>query len=233
MNKTIALVDDDRNILTSVSMALENEGFKVQTYLDGESAYIGMTRFPPDLAVIDLKMPKMNGEELLEKLRKKSSIPVILLTSKDDEVDELLGLKLGADDYVKKSGGFSIKVLIERIRVQLRKLEPKITLQPKNILTVGRLTLDSEQLECAWGGKALTDKLTTTEFKIIYELAKRPGVVKERAYLMNIAYKQDNDIEDRTIDSHVKRIRKKFKKIDPKFSAIETRYGSGYRWNIS
>lgn len=233
MNKTIALVDDDRNILTSVSMALENEGFKVQTYLDGESAYIGMTRLPPDLAVIDLKMPKMNGEELLEKLRKKSSIPVILLTSKDDEVDELLGLKLGADDYVKKSGGFSIKVLIERIRVQLRKLEPKTVSQPKNILTVGRLTLDLEQLECEWGGKALPDKLTITEFKIIYELAKRPGVVKERAYLMNIAYKQDNDIEDRTIDSHVKRIRKKFKKIDPKFSAIETRYGSGYRWNIS
>jgi two-component system response regulator ChvI len=142
-------------------------------------------------------------------------------------------LKLGADDYVKKSGGFSIKVLIERIRVQLRKLEPKTVSQPKNILTVGRLTLDSEQLECEWGGKALPDKLTTTEFKIIYELAKRPGVVKERAYLMNIAYKQDNDIEDRTIDSHVKRIRKKFKKIDPKFSAIETRYGSGYRWNIS
>ncbi len=113
MNKTIALVDDDRNILTSVSMALENEGFKVQTYLDGESAYIGMTRNPPDLAVIDLKMPKMNGEELLEKLRKKTSIPIILLTSKDDEVDELLGLKLGADDYVKKSGGFSVKVLIE------------------------------------------------------------------------------------------------------------------------
>jgi two-component system response regulator ChvI len=175
----------------------------------------------------------MNGEELLEKLRKKSSIPIILLTSKDDEVDELLGLKLGADDYVKKSGGFSIKVLIERIRVQFRKLEPKTASQPKNILTVGRLTLDSEQLECEWGGKALPDKLTTTEFKIIYELAKRPGVVKERAYLMNIAYKQDNDIEDRTIDSHVKRIRKKFKKIDPKFSAIETRYGSGYRWNVS
>ena len=209
MNKTIALVDDDRNILTSVSMALENEGFKVQTYLDGESAYIGMTRNPPDLAVIDLKMPKMNGEELLEKLRKKSSMPVILLTSKDDEVDELLGLKLGADDYVKKSGGFSIKVLIERIRVQFRKLEPKTASQPKNVLTVGRLTLDSEQLECEWGGKTLPDKLTTTEFKIIYELAKRPGVVKERAYLMNIAYKQDNDIEDRTIDSHVKRIRKK------------------------
>ena len=210
MSKTIALVDDDRNILTSVSMALENEGFKVHTYLDGESAYIGMTRNPPDLAVIDLKMPKMNGEELLERLRKKSTIPVILLTSKDDEVDELLGLKLGADDYVKKSGGFSIKVLIERIRVQLRKLESKNSIQPKNILTVGKLTLDSEQLECLWGDKPLPEKLTTTEFKIIYELAKRPGVLKERAYLMNIAYKnEDSDIEDRTIDSHIKRIRKK------------------------
>jgi two-component system response regulator ChvI len=193
-----------------------------------------MTRNPPDLAVIDLKMPKMNGEELLEKLRKKSTIPIILLTSKDDEVDELLGLKLGADDYVKKSGGFSIKVLIERIRVQFRKLEPKNNIQPKNILTVGKLTLDSEQLECQWGGKSLPEKLTTTEFKIIYELAKRPGVLKERAYLMNIAYKnEEGDIEDRTIDSHIKRIRKKFKKIDPNFSAIETRYGSGYRWNIS
>jgi two-component system, OmpR family, response regulator ChvI len=232
MSKIIALVDDDRNILTSVSMALENEGFQVHTYIDGESGYIGMTRNPPDLAIIDLKMPKMNGEELLEKLRKKTSIPVILLTSKDEEVDELLGLKLGADDYVKKSGGFSIKVLIERVKVQFRKLEVK-AIQPKNILTVGKLTLDSEQLECLWGGKSLPEKLTTTEFKIIYELAKRPGVVKERAYLMNIAYKQENDIEDRTIDSHIKRIRKKFIKVDPKFSAIETRYGSGYRWNVS
>ncbi len=232
MSKIIALVDDDRNILTSVSMALENEGFQVHTYLDGESGYIGMTRNPPDLAIIDLKMPKMNGEELLEKLRKKTSIPVILLTSKDEEVDELLGLKLGADDYVKKSGGFSIKVLIERVKVQFRKLEVK-AIQPKNILTVGKLTLDFEQLECLWGGKSLPEKLTTTEFKIIYELAKRPGVVKERAYLMNIAYKQENDIEDRTIDSHIKRIRKKFIKVDPKFSAIETRYGSGYRWNVS
>ena len=232
MSKIIALVDDDRNILTSVSMALENEGFQVHTYLDGESGYIGMTRNPPDLAIIDLKMPKMNGEELLEKLRKKTSIPVILLTSKDEEVDELLGLKLGADDYVKKSGGFSIKVLIERVKVQFRKLEVK-AIQPKNILTVGKLTLDSEQLECLWGGRSLPEKLTTTEFKIIYELAKRPGVVKERAYLMNIAYKQENDIEDRTIDSHIKRIRKKFIKVDPKFSAIETRYGSGYRWNVS
>ena len=231
MNKIIALVDDDRNILTSVSMALENEGFKVQTYLDGESAYIGITRTPPDLAVIDIKMPKMNGEELLKKLRKKTDIPIIFLTSKDEEVDELLGLKLGADDFVKKSGGFSIKVLIERIKVQFRKRDQNIPVN-KNTVQQGKLMLDPEQLECTWDNQALPDKLTTTEFQIVYELAKRPGVIKERSHLMTIAYKESDDVEDRTIDSHVKRIRKKFKKIDKNFSAIETRYGSGYRWNV-
>lgn len=231
MSKIIALVDDDRNILTSVSMALENEGFKVQTYLDGESAYIGITRTPPDLAVIDIKMPRMNGEELLKKLRKKTDIPIIFLTSKDEEVDELLGLKLGADDFVKKSGGFSIKVLIERIKVQFRKRDQNAPIS-KNTIQQGKLVLDPEQLECQWDSQALPDKLTTTEFQIVYELAKRPGVIKERAHLMTIAYKENNEIEDRTIDSHVKRIRKKFKKIDKDFSAIETRYGSGYRWNV-
>lgn len=231
MNKIIALVDDDRNILTSVSMALENDGFKVQTYLDGESAYIGITRTPPDLAVIDIKMPRMNGEELLKKLRKKTDIPIIFLTSKDEELDELLGLKLGADDFVKKSGGFSIKVLIERIKVQFRKRDQNASIS-KNIIQQGKLILDPEQLECQWGGQPLPEKLTTTEFQIVYELAKRPGVIKERSHLMTIAYRESNDIEDRTIDSHVKRIRKKFKKIDKSFSAIETRYGSGYRWNL-
>jgi two-component system response regulator ChvI len=231
MSKIIALVDDDRNILTSVSMALENEGFKVQTYLDGESAYIGITRTPPDLAVIDIKMPRMNGEELLKKLRKKTDIPIIFLTSKDEEVDELLGLKLGADDFVKKSGGFSIKVLIERIKVQFRKRDQNAPIS-KNTIQQGKLVLDPEQLECQWDNQPLSDKLTTTEFQIVYELAKRPGVIKERSHLMTIAYREDSDIEDRTIDSHVKRIRKKFKKIDKSFSAIETRYGSGYRWNV-
>ena len=233
MNQTIALIDDDRNILTSISIALEKEGFKVQTYLDGESALIGLTRTPPDLAVIDIKMPKMDGEELLKKLRKKTSMPVIFLTSKDDEVDELLGLKLGANDFVKKSGGFSIKVLIERIRVQLRKNESNNIEETKNIISHGKLKLDPSQLECEWNGKQLPDKLTTTEFLIVKELAKRPGIIKERSQLMDIAYREDTDIEDRTIDSHVKRIRKKFKKVDNNFSAIETRYGSGYRWNIS
>ena len=233
MKQTIALIDDDRNILTSISIALEKEGFNVQTYLDGESALIGLSRTPPDLAIIDIKMPKMDGEELLKKLRKKTSLPVIFLTSKDDEIDELLGLKLGADDFVKKSGGFSIKVLIERIRVQLRKKNINNIEDTKNIIVHGKLKLDPSQLECEWDGKQLPDKLTTTEFLIVRELAKRPGIIKERSQLMDIAYREDTDIEDRTIDSHVKRIRKKFKKIDTNFSAIETRYGSGYRWNVS
>jgi len=232
MNYSIALVDDDRNILTSIKMALENEGFKVQTYIDGESALAGISRNPPDLAVIDIKMPKMDGEELLKRLRKKTNIPLLFLTSKDEEIDELLGLKLGADDFIKKSGGFSIKVLVERIKVQLRK-KYSLNDESKNIISHGKLKLDPAQLECQWDGKPLPEKLTTTEFLIVKELAKRPGVIKERAQLMDIAYKENTEIEDRTIDSHVKRIRKKFKKVDENFSAIETRYGSGYRWNIS
>jgi len=251
MSQSIALVDDDRNILTSISMALENEGFKVQTYIDAENALVGISRNPPDLAVIDIKMPGMDGEELLKRLRKKTAIPILFLTSKDEEVDELLGLKLGADDFIKKSGvdellglklgaddfikksgGFSIKVLIERIRVQLRKKTHAVD-DSKNLIKHGKLVLDPSQLECEWDGKSLPEKLTTTEFLIVKELAKRPGIIKERAQLMDIAYKDNNDIEDRTIDSHVKRIRKKFKKVDQNFSAIETRYGSGYRWNVS
>ena len=177
MTETIALVDDDRNILTSISMALEGEGFKVQTYIDAETALVGISRTPPDLAVIDIKMPRMDGEELLKRLRKKTSIPIIFLTSKDEEIDELLGLKLGADDFIKKSGGFSIKILIERIRVQLRKKNIGLE-ENKNLISHGKLKLDPSQLECEWDGKTLPDKLTTTEFLIIKELAKRPGVIK-------------------------------------------------------
>ena len=232
MCHTIALVDDDRNILTSISMALENEGFTVQTYIDAESALIGISRNQPDLAVIDIKMPRMDGEELLTRLRKKTSIPILFLTSKDEEVDELLGLKLGANDFIKKSGDFSIKVLIERIRVQLRQKNTNID-DSKSLIKHGKLKLDPSQLECEWDGKPLPEKLTTTEFLIVRELAKRPGIIKERAQLMDIAYKENTDIEDRTIDSHVKRIRKKFKKVDNNFSSIETRYGSGYRWNVN
>jgi len=223
MSHTIALVDDDRNILTSISMALENEGFKVQTYIDAENALIGISRNPPDLAVIDIKMPRMDGEELLRRLRKKTTIPILFLTSKDEEVDELLGLKLGADDFIKKSGGFSIKVLIERIRVQLRKKTNNID-DTKSLIKHGKLVLDPSQLECEWNGKSLPEKLTTTEFLIVKELAKRPGIIKERGHLMDISYKDNNDIEDRTIDTHVKRIRNKFKKVHQNFSAIETMY---------
>ena len=177
-------------------------------------------------------MPRMDGEELLKRVKKKMSIPIIFLTSKDEEVDELLGLKLGADDFIKKSGGFSIKVLVERIRVQLRKKSNSQD-ETKNLIVHGKLKLDPSQLECQWNGKNLPEKLTTTEFLIVKELAQRPGVIKERAHLMDIAYKENTDIEDRTIDSHIKRIRKKFKKVDDKFSSIETRYGSGYRWNVN
>ena len=214
-------------------MALEKEGFKVQTYIDGENALVGLSRTPPDLAVIDIKMPRMDGEELLRKLRKKTSMPVIFLTSKDEVTDEVSGLNLGADDFVGKTGGFSTKVLVERIKVQLRKKDKDINIEEnKNVISHGKLKLDPSQLECEWDGKQLPDKLTTTEFKIVEELAKRPGMIKERALLMDVAYREDTDIEDRTIDSHVKRIRKKFKKVDSDFSAIETRYGSGYRWNV-
>ena len=164
MKETIALIDDDRNILTSLSIALEKEGFKIQTYLDGESALIGLARTPPDLAVIDIKMPKMDGEELLKKLRKKTYLPVIFLTSKDYEIDELLGLKLGADDFIKKSGGFSIKVLIERIRVQLRKKNASNIEETKNVINHGKLRLDPSQLECEWDGKQLQTNLQQQSF---------------------------------------------------------------------
>ena len=234
MTQTIALVDDDRNLTYSLQMALESEGFKVQTYIDGENALIGLTRTPPDLAVIDYKMPRMNGEELLKKLRKKTSMPIIFLTSTDQEIDEVSFLKLGADDFIGKTGGFSNKVLIERVKVQLRKKDKDFKVEEnQTIINYGKLKLDPNQLECEWGGKSLPDKLTTTEFKLVQQLATRPGTVNERHTLMEIAYREDTEIEDRTIDSHVKRIRKKFKKVDSSFAAIETRYGSGYRWNIN
>ena len=234
MFKEILVIDDNPDIRMLVSNLLMEQDFLVRTAANYDQAVFEINKKLPDLAIIDIKMPKMDGEELLKKLRKKTSLPVIFLTSKDDEIDELLGLKLGADDFVKKSGGFSIKVLIERIRVQLRKKDSKETLEEnKSIISHGKLKLDPSQLECEWNGKQLPDKLTTTEFLLVKELAKRPGIIKERAQLMDIAYREDTDIEDRTIDSHVKRIRKKFKKVDPEFSAIETRYGSGYRWNVS
>ena len=228
MSYTIALVDDDRNILTSVSMALEAEGYKVRTYTDGAEALRGLTANPADLAVLDIKMPRMDGMELLQRLRKQSAIPVIFLTSKDDEIDELLGLRMGADDYIKKP--FSQKLLIERIRALLRRLEITEAGDAANsaAITRGELVLDPGRHICTW--KGLQVDLTVTEFLILKSLATRPGHVKNRDQLIDAAYGEHIYVDDRTIDSHIKRLRKKFREVDDEFSHIETLYGVGYRY---
>ncbi len=225
----IALVDDDRNIVSSVSLALEAEGYRVNSYLDGLEALSGLKNMPADLAVIDIKMPRMDGMELLAKLREYSSMPVIFLTSKDDELDEMLGLRMGADDYIKKP--FSQKLLIERIRALLRRssIDRGNKNDESDLIIRGNLTLDNSRHQCTWQGK-LVD-LTVTEFLLIGSLASRPGFVKNRDQLMDAAYGENIYVDDRTIDSHIKRLRKKFKSVDPGFSNIETLYGVGYRYS--
>jgi two-component system response regulator ChvI len=227
--QTIALVDDDRNILTSVSIALEAEGFEVRTYTDGDEALRGLTSKPVDLAVLDIKMPRMDGMELLSRLRQTSGMPVIFLTSKDDEVDEVLGLRMGADDYIKKP--FSQRLLIERIRALLRReqmRQDKGTADPGSVIVRGDLLLDPARHACAWKGQPI--ELTVTEFLLVKALAVRPGHVKSRDQLMDAAYGEHIYVDDRTIDSHIKRLRKKFKAIDTDFGQIETLYGVGYRY---
>lgn len=228
MPQTIALVDDDRNILTSVSMTLEAEGFAVRTYTDGAEALRGLSQQPVDLAVLDIKMPRMDGMELLERLRKASDVPVIFLTSKDDEIDELMGLRMGADDYIKKP--FSQRLLIERIRTLLRREASRGETDKSGeaTLTRGELTLDPNRHLCTWKGEAV--ELTVTEFLLLKSLAQRPGHVKSRDQLMDSAYGENIYVDDRTIDSHIKRLRKKFKAIDAEFNQIETLYGVGYRY---
>ena len=228
MSPTIALVDDDRNILVSVSMALEAEGFEVQTYTDGSTALESLSRTPVDLAILDIKMPRMDGMELLDRLRRKSNIPVIFLTSKDDEIDEVLGLRMGADDYIKKP--FSQHLLIERIRAVLRRHEIATagTEETGEVMRRGDLTLDSARHLCTWRGGGID--LTVTEFLLLQALAKRPGHVKSRDQLIDAAYGEHIYVDDRTIDSHVKRLRKKFKAVDSDFAHIETLYGVGYRY---
>jgi len=226
---TIALVDDDRNILTSVAMALESEGHHVRTFTDGATALTALTATPPDLAVLDIKMPRMDGLELLRRLRQKNNMPVIFLTSKDEEVDEVTGLRLGADDYIKKP--FSQRLLIERIHAVLRRREAAAgggEGEAVDVIERGRLKLDPLRHTCTWGGAAVT--LTVTEFLILQALAQRPGFVKSRDNLMDAAYDDQVYVDDRTIDSHIKRLRKKFKAVDPEFDAIETLYGVGYRY---
>ena len=232
MSATIALVDDDRNILTSVSIALQSEGFTVRIYSDGEAALKSLLDNPPDLAVLDIKMPRMDGMELLRRLREKSSIPTIFLTSKDDELDEALGLAMGADDYLTNS--FSQWLLIPRIRAILRRTEARAAHDDAPEAPVaerivrGRLEMDPARHRVEWDGKDVT--LTVTEFLILEALAQRPGFVKSRDQLMDTAYQDDVYVDDRTIDSHVKRLRRKFRQVDSEFKAIETLYGVGYRF---
>ncbi|NYZ17871.1 response regulator transcription factor [Azospirillum sp. RWY-5-1] len=229
MAHTVALVDDDRNILASVSMALEAEGFDVRTYSDGGEALRGLTQRPTDLAVLDIKMPRMDGIELLQRLRQTSHMPVIFLTSKDDEVDELMGLRLGADDYIKKP--FSQRLLIERIRALLRReslSREKEGGDPGQMIVRGALALDAARHACTWKGQTID--LTVTEFLLVKALAQRPGHVKNRDQLMDAAYGEHVYVDDRTIDSHIKRLRKKFKAVDEEFAQIETLYGVGYRY---
>jgi two-component system response regulator ChvI len=233
MTATIALVDDDRNILTSVSIALQAEGFLTRVYSDGETALKALVDNPPDLAIFDVKMPRMDGLELLRRLRQTSTLPVIFLTSKDDELDEAIGLAMGADDYIAKP--FSQRLLIARIRAILRRTELAQTgatgsEEASEVeLVRGRLTMDTARHRVTWNGTAVT--LTVTEFLILETLAQRPGIVKTRNQLMDAAYHDDIYVDDRTIDSHIKRVRRKFRQIDPEFDAIETLYGAGYRFS--
>ena len=228
---TIALVDDDRNILTSVSIALEAEGYRIQTYTDGASALDGLKQNPPDLAIFDIKMPRMDGMELLRRLRQKSDLPVIFLTSKDEEIDELFGLKMGADDFIRKP--FSQRLLVERVKAILRRAGARdatatVHTEDAKALERGLLRMDPERHTCTWKGEPVT--LTVTEFLILQSLAQRPGVVKSRNALMDAAYDDEVYVDDRTIDSHIKRLRKKFNQVDVDFDMIETLYGVGYRF---
>jgi two-component system response regulator ChvI len=228
---TIALVDDDKNILASVTMLLEQEGYHVRSYTDGASALTALTATPPDLAILDIKMPRMDGMELLRRLRQAMEIPVIFLTSKDEEIDELMGLNAGADDYIRKP--FSQRLLLERVKAVLRRAEGKTGAPPqpgegKQIMIRGKMTLDPLRHECTWDGKPV--RLTVTEFLILQSLALRPGFVKSRDNLMDAAYDDQVYVDDRTIDSHIKRLRKKFKAVDDDFDSIETLYGVGYRY---
>ncbi|MEO1066331.1 MAG: response regulator transcription factor [Pseudomonadota bacterium] len=229
---TIALVDDDRNILTSVSIALESEGYHVESYTDGAAALAGFAQKAPDMGIFDIKMPRMDGMELLRRVRQESDMPVIFLTSKDDEIDELFGLKMGADDFITKP--FSQRLLVERVKTILRRSAPrepgaiKVEEKADTILDRGGLVMDTERHTCSWNGANVV--LTVTEFLILHALAQRPGVVKSRNALMDAAYDDQVYVDDRTIDSHIKRLRKKFKVVDNSFEMIETLYGVGYRF---
>ena len=235
----ITLVDDDENIVTSVSLALESHGHTVTAFYDGASGLAALEADPPDLAILDVKMPRMDGMEVLRRLRRVSDVPVIILTSKDEEIDEILGFNLGADDYMHKP--FSQRLLIERVKAILRRAgaaeeEASAASAPagdaaSRAIRRGKLTLDPARHDCLWDGKPV--KLTVTEFLLLQSLAQRPGFVKSRDNLMDAAYDDQVYVDDRTIDSHIKRMRKKFREVDGSFDAIETLYGVGYRYRES
>lgn len=234
MTQVIALVDDDRNILTSVSIALQHEGFVTRVYSDPNTALRAINDNPPDLGIFDIKMPSLDGIELLRRVRQFSAMPVIFLTSKDDELDEAQGFEVGADDYIAKP--FSQRLLIARIRAILRRRDlERGEATASNVeaeaapLERGRLMMDPARHKVRWDGKEVS--LTVTEFLILEALAQRPGVVKNRNQLLDVAYNEDVYVDDRTIDSHIKRIRRKFRAIAPEFDAIETLYGVGYRFD--
>jgi len=233
----ITLVDDDENIVTSISLALESHGHTVKAYFDGASGLAALESDPPELAILDVKMPRMDGMEVLRRLRQTTDMPVIILTSKDEEIDEILGFNLGADDYIHKP--FSQRLLIERVKAVLRRARPDEEDSGSatgagggsKAIKRGRLTLDPARHDCLWEGKPV--RLTVTEFLLLQSLAQRPGFVKSRDNLMDAAYEDQVYVDDRTIDSHIKRMRKKFREIDPEFDAIETLYGVGYRYRES
>ena len=234
--RSIALVDDDRNILTTLSIALQAEGYATRVYSDGEAALKALTENPPDLAVFDIKMPRMDGMELLRRLRATSELPVIFLTSKDEEQDEEAGLAMGADDYIAKP--FSQRLLLARIRAILRRAGPLPEPEPGEepsvprdgpLIERGRLVMDPARHRVTWAGRPVS--LTVTEFLILECLAQRPGVIKSRNQLMDAAYPDDVFVDDRTVDSHIKRLRRKFRAADPEFGAIETLYGAGYSFS--
>ena len=234
--RSIALVDDDRNILTTLSIALQAEGYATRVYSDGEAALKALLENPPDLAVFDIKMPRMDGMELLRRLRATSDLPVIFLTSKDEEQDEEAGLAMGADDYIAKP--FSQRLLLARIRAILRRAAPER--EPEDdaeapvaadsaVVERGRLRMDPSRHRVTWDGKPVS--LTVTEFLILECLAQRPGVIRSRNQLMDAAYPDDVFVDDRTVDSHIKRLRRKFRSVDPEFGGIETLYGAGYSFS--
>jgi two-component system response regulator ChvI len=235
----ITLIDDDENIVASVSLALESLGHRVKGFYDGAEGLAALENDPPDLAILDVKMPRMDGMEVLRRLRQTSELPVIMLTSKDDEIDEILGFNLGADDYIHKP--FSQRLLIERVKAVLRRAdagETELTTAQAaaagagaKAIKRGRLTLDPARHDCLWDERPV--KLTVTEFLLLQSLAQRPGFVKSRDNLMDAAYDDQVYVDDRTIDSHIKRMRRKFRQVDPEFDAIETLYGVGYRYRES